>query len=65
MLIYLKDNLKEIKFDEHINLKKNYRQSKELVDFNNNFCENIDRYIKKLRSNVKTTGFYKTEDIKP
>ena len=60
-----KDNLKEIKFDEHINLKKNYRQSKELVDFNNNFCENIDRYIKKLRSNVKTTGFYKTEDIKP
>lgn len=60
-----KDNLKEIKFDEHINLKKNYRQSKELVDFNNNFCENIDRYIKKLRSNVKTTGFYKTEVIKP
>ena len=60
-----KDNLKEIKFDEHINLNKNYRQSKELVDFNNNFCENIDRYIKKLRSNVKTTGFYKTEDIKP
>ena len=60
-----KDNLKEIKFDEHINLKKNYRQSKELVDFNNNFCENIDRYRKKLRSNVKTTGFYKTEVIKP
>ena len=60
-----KDNLKEIKFDEHINLNKNYRQSKELVDFNNNFCENIDRYIKKLRSNVKTTGFYKTEVIKP
>nr|WP_317331527.1 UvrD-helicase domain-containing protein [uncultured Romboutsia sp.] len=59
-----KDNLKEIKFDEHINLNKNYRQSKELVDFNNNFCENIDKYIKNLRSNVKNTGFYKTEDIK-
>ncbi len=59
-----KDNLKEIKFDEHINLYKNYRQSKELVDFNNNFCENIDKYIKNLRSNVKNTGFYKTEDIK-
>ena len=49
-----KDNLKEIKFDEHINLKKNYRQSKELVDFNNNFCENIDRYIKKLRRDRKS-----------
>lgn len=59
-----KDNLKEIKFDEHINLYKNYRQSKELVDFNNNFCENIDKYIKNLRSNVKNTGFYKTDDIK-
>lgn len=59
-----KDNLKEINFDEHINLNKNYRQSKELVDFNNNFCENIDKYIKRLRSNIKNTGFYKTENIK-
>lgn len=60
-----KDNLEGIEFDEHINLNKNYRQSKELVDFNNNFCKNIDKYIKKLRGNVKNTGFYKTEDIKP
>lgn len=60
-----KDNLEGIEFDEHIDLNKNYRQSKDLVDFNNNFCENIDKYIKKLRSNVKNTGFYKTENIKP
>ena len=60
-----KDNLEGIEFDENIYLNKNYRQSKDLVDFNNNFCENIDKYIKKLRSNVKNTGFYKTENIKP
>ncbi|WP_290459641.1 UvrD-helicase domain-containing protein [Romboutsia ilealis] len=60
-----KDNLEGIEFDENIYLNKNYRQSKNLVDFNNNFCENIDKYIKKLRSNVKNTGFYKTENIKP
>lgn len=60
-----KDNVEGIVFDENIYLNKNYRQSKDLVDFNNNFCENIDKYIKKLRSNVKNTGFYKTENIKP
>src|SRR5699024_4778970 len=41
-----KDKLKEIKFDESIYLNKNYRQSKDLVDFNNKLCENIDKYIK-------------------
>ena len=60
-----KDKLKEIKFDESIYLNKNYRQSKELVDFNNKFCENIDKYIKNLRHNVKDIGFYKTKNINP
>ena len=59
-----KDNLKEIEFDNNIILTKNYRQSKELIDFNNNFCENINKYIKKLRNNIKHTGFYTTEGIK-
>ena len=60
-----KDKLKEIKFDESIYLNKNYRQSKDLVDFNNKFCENIDKYIKNLRHNVKDIGFYKTKNINP
>lgn len=60
-----KDKLKEIKFDESVYLNKNYRQSKDLVDFNNNFCENIDKYIKNLRRNVKDIGFSKTENINP
>ena len=59
-----KDNLKEIEFDNNITLSKNYRQSKELIDFNNNFCQNINNYIHKLRNNVKHTGFYTTEAIK-
>ena len=59
-----KDSLNEIEFDNTLLLSKNYRQSKELIDFNNNFCENINKYIKKLRNNVKHTGFYKTEVIK-
>ena len=59
-----KDNLEEIKFNEHINLTKNYRQSKELIDFNNNFCENINKYIDKLREDVNHIGFYETEAIK-
>lgn len=60
-----KDKLKEIKFDESIYLNKNYRQSKDIVDFNNKFCENIDKYIKNLRHNVKDIGFYKTKNINP
>ncbi len=60
-----KDKLKEIKFDESVYLNKNYRQSKDLVDFNNKFCENIDKYIKNLRHNVKDIGFYKTKNINP
>lgn len=60
-----KDKLKEIKFDEYVYLNKNYRQSKDLVDFNNKFCENIDKYIKNLRHNVKDIGFYKTKNINP
>lgn len=59
-----RENLEGIEFDKCINLDKNYRQSKQLVDFNNNFCENVDNYIKKLRSNIKDTGFYKTKNIK-
>ena len=59
-----KDNLEDIKFNGHINLIKNYRQSKELIDFNNNFCENINKYINKLRGNVNHTGFYETKAIK-
>lgn len=59
-----KDNLEDIEFNEIIHLKRNYRQAKEIIDFNNNFCENIDKYIKKLRNNINNTGFYKTESIR-
>lgn len=59
-----KDKTKDIHFDNIIVLNKNYRQSKELIDFNNNFCENINKYIKNIRNNIKTTGFYKTYPIR-
>lgn len=59
-----KDNLEDIEFNEIIHLKRNYRQAKEIIDFNNNFCENIYKYIKKLRNNINNTGFYKTESIR-
>ena len=39
--VFFNKILKEIKFDEHINLKKNYRQSKELVDF---YAELVEKY---------------------
>ena len=59
-----KYNLDDIDFDNIFTLNKNYRQSKELVEFNNNFCENINKYIKNIRKNINTTGFYKTEHIR-
>ena len=59
-----KDRVEDIGFDNIVILNKNYRQSKELIDFNNNFCENINKYIEGIRNNIKTTGFYKTQPIR-
>ncbi|WP_296644893.1 UvrD-helicase domain-containing protein [Romboutsia sp. 13368] len=59
-----KDRVEDIGFDNIVILNKNYRQSKELIDFNNNFCENINKYIESIRDNIKTTGFYKTQPIR-
>ncbi|MEG1312621.1 MAG: AAA family ATPase, partial [Romboutsia sp.] len=54
----------EIEFEEKIFLNINYRQSKELVEFSNNFAENSNKYIKELRSNISHNKFYETKAIR-
>lgn len=49
-------------FDEKIQLRKNYRQKKAVIDFSNEFCTSANDYIKDLRSNVKR-DIYTPSDI--
>lgn len=51
-----------INFDEKIVLTKNYRQKKTVIDFSNQFCVNVNNYIKDLRSNINR-DIYKFSDI--
>jgi len=58
-----KSNLSDIEFDYEINLNKNYRQSKSLVNFTNKFIDNSNEYINKLRPNLNKYIFTKTIPI--
>lgn len=50
---------------DHIKtLKKNYRQSKELVELSNRFGRNADNYYKSLRPNLKNNVFVETKHIR-
>ncbi|RDY24729.1 DNA helicase [Romboutsia maritimum] len=52
-----------IEFDYTTTINKNYRQSKDLVEFVNNFSDNADKYIKSLRPSIDKTIFNKTTSI--
>ena len=58
-----KSNLSDIEFDYEINLNKNYRQSKSLVNFTNKFIDSSNEYINKLRPNLNKYIFTKTVPI--
>ena len=46
-----------IEFNNTIYLQNNYRQTKDLVNFTNNFCENSFRYIKSLKQDFTDDYF--------
>ena len=46
-----KDNLCDIEFKDKVILSNNYRQTKQLLDFTNNFSNNSNEYILSLREN--------------
>lgn len=55
-----KPNVNNLAFDEIIELKENYKQTKKLVEFVNNFSENANNYIHSLRENKTYNEFYKS-----
>lgn len=59
-----KDNLENIEFDDIVYLDKNYKQSKGLVQFTNNFAQNANSYVKSLRENKTNNEFYTTKPLR-
>lgn len=58
-----KDIMDRIEFDEKLQLTKNYRQCKKIIDFSNIFSENANKYIKDLRCNINRDIYTKTDNI--
>ena len=58
-----KQPFENIEFNEQIILNKNYRQSKELINFTNRFVENSNEYINTLRPNLNKEIFTPTKPI--
>lgn len=56
-----KSSFINIDFDKEIVLNKNYRQSKELINFTNSFAKNSNEYIKLLRPNLSKDVFTTTK----
>nr|WP_243238647.1 UvrD-helicase domain-containing protein [Romboutsia sp. 1001713B170207_170306_H8] len=52
-----------LEFGQEIILDKNYRQSKELIEFTNKFVENSNEYIKVLRPNLNKEIFTRTNPV--
>ncbi|MGL4913297.1 MAG: UvrD-helicase domain-containing protein, partial [Romboutsia sp.] len=57
-------NLEDVDFKEIIYLEKNYKQSRELVEFTNNFAKNANAYINDLRDNKVNNKFYTTTALR-
>lgn len=53
----------DIEYEDELFLEKNYRQSEEVVDFINRFCDRSNDYIRSLRDNISSTIFMKTKSI--
>lgn len=63
-LSLFKNSWDSIEFDYIINLSKNYRQSKQLVEFVNYFDKNANEYIKEIRPNIKENLYFESESIR-
>lgn len=59
-----KNNTNNIEFREVTKLKKNFKQTKELVEFVNNFSDNANKYIKSITTIKSCNEFYKTEPLR-
>lgn len=59
-----KYNLYDIEFKEKIILNTNYRQTKELLDFVNNFSNNSNEYILSLRESNINNKFYISKPLR-
>ena len=58
-----KTTFEGIEFEEIISKEKNYRQSRELVNFTNKFIENCNEFIKEIRPNITKDVFPSTIPI--
>ena len=58
-----KSTFTNLEFEQEVILDKNYRQSKELIEFTNKFVENSNDYIKTLRPNLNKEIFTTTNPI--
>lgn len=59
-----KNNLYNIEFKEKIILNTNYRQTKELLEFVNNFSKNSNEYILSLRESNINNKFYTSKALR-
>ena len=58
-----KQAFENIEFNEYVVLDKNYRQSKELINFTNKFIKNSNEYINTLRPSLNKEIFTTTKPI--
>lgn len=58
-----KCRVKAIEYEDDLVLSKNYRQSIEVTDFINKYCENSNNYLSNLRDNLASELFMKTETV--
>lgn len=58
-----KQAFENIEFNEYVVLDKNYRQSKELINFTNKFIKNSNEYINTLRPSLNKEIFATTKPI--
>lgn len=63
-LSLFKDNCENIEFDYVVSLNKNYRQSKQLVDFVNNFDKNANDYIQSIRPNIRDEFYLESKSVR-
>lgn len=54
---------KAIEYEDITTLETNYRQSKEIVDFINDFCRKSNSYITSMRDNLSSQVFVSTKSL--